>query len=122
MARASFTRAGSLALALVLMVAGAVQWYYIYLAARVLSTDSPECEFERYCRLNGGQRSSDINCRLGGPRDDWPNLCLTRKARWCSLYPQSSQCIGFTPSRFSTNWEEFYRAQGAVFDAAPGSR
>lgn len=93
---------------LVLLVLLVVQWYYLFKASQVLASDSELCAFERYCRLAGGERSSDSRCRLAGPLDDRPNICMSSKGRWCRLYPNTDECRDFVQTRTARNWAVYY--------------
>lgn len=99
---------------LVLLVLVVVQWYYLFKASQVIASDSEHCRFERYCRLIGGEKSYDSKCRLAGPFDDSPNICMSSKARWCRLYPQADECAGLVQTRVATRgWRRYYEAQDA---------
>ncbi|KAG8469957.1 hypothetical protein KFE25_006412 [Diacronema lutheri] len=102
----------------VLLLLVVVQWYYLFKASQVVASDSALCQFERYCRLSGGERSSDSRCRLAGPLDDSPNICMSSKARWCRLYPFADECAGFVQTRSATDWKAYYDAQNATAAAA----
>lgn len=100
-----------LATTIVFLVLVIVQWSFVLRAAHVIPTDSAHCEMERRCRLSGGQRSAEAQCRRAGPLDASPNICLSRKARWCRSYPHTDECRGFVQTRNSTNWVRFYELQ-----------
>jgi hypothetical protein len=95
---------------IVLLALVVVQWYYLFKASQVLASDSELCAFERFCRLNGGEGSGTSRCRLAGPLDSSPNICMTPMARWCRLYPHTSECKRLVQTRTSTDWEVYYEA------------
>jgi hypothetical protein len=100
--------------ALFLLVLVVVQWYYVFKASQVIASDSRICEFERDCRLSGGERSPDVRCRLAGPLNDSPNICLSSKARWCRLYPFVNECTTFVQTRTATDWAAYYEERGGL--------
>jgi hypothetical protein len=104
----------SLPAGLVLLLLVFVQWYYVFKASQVIASDSALCEFERFCRLDGGEQSADQRCQNAGPRDNGPNICLTAKARWCRLYPHVADCLRLSPSRYAADWQQYYLVEHVV--------